>query len=96
VIDESALLEALQNGRIAGAGLDVLTREPPDPADPLLALPNVIVTPHAAFYSEPAIAELEHKAAQRVAQTLRGQIPTNVVNPAVLAQDNWRMRAGLV
>ena len=95
VIDEPALLEALQHGWIAGAGLDVLVREPPDPDDPLLALPNVIVTPHAAFYSEPAIAELEHKAAERVADALRGQIPTNVVNPAVLAQDNLRLRVGL-
>ncbi len=92
VSDEAALLEALTNGWIAGAGLDVLAQEPADPSNPLLLLPNVIVTPHAAFYSEPAIAELEQKAAERVVQALHGHVPANVVNPAVIAQANFRLR----
>lgn len=94
VIDEAALLEALTNGWIAGAALDVLSHEPPDPANPLLSLPNVIVTPHAAFYSEPAIAELERRATERVVKALHGDIPDNVVNPAVVEQANFRLRAG--
>ena len=90
VIDEQALYRALTEGWIAGAALDVLTQEPADPANPLLKLPNVIVTPHAAFYSETAIAELQQKAATQVAQVLRGEMPPNVVNPAVTRQANYR------
>jgi D-3-phosphoglycerate dehydrogenase len=90
VVDEAALLRALAEGWLAGAGLDVLIREPADLTQPLLSLPNVIVTPHAAFYSEPAIEELQHKAAERVVAALQGEIPPNVVNPAVLGQANRR------
>ena len=93
LVDEAALAHALTAGWIAGAGLDVLTEEPPSPDNPLLALDNVIVTPHAAFYSEPAIHELAYKAALHVAQALRGEQPDNIVNPAVLNQDNFRLAA---
>ncbi|MBI3962184.1 MAG: C-terminal binding protein [Deinococcus sp.] len=92
IIDEAALYQALTEGWIAGAGLDVLIQEPAK-ANPLLALENVIVTPHVAFYSEVAIAELEQKAAEHVAQVLRGEIPTNIVNPAVTQQPNYRLGA---
>lgn len=92
IIDEAALYQALTEGWIAGAALDVLTQEPADPKNPLLALDNVIVTPHAAFYSETAVAELAEKAAIHVAQALRGEIPTNVVNSTVLNQPNCRLR----
>lgn len=92
VIDEEALLTALQEGWIAGAALDVLTQEPPRPDQPLLALPNVIATPHAAFYSQTAIAELAYKASVHVAQVLRGERPTNLINPGVFQQSNCRMR----
>jgi D-3-phosphoglycerate dehydrogenase len=93
VIDEAALYQALTGGWIAGAGLDVLTREPPDPMNPLLALDNVIITPHVAFNSATAIEEVEQKAAEHVAQVLRRDIPTNVVNPAVLQQTNCRFHS---
>ena len=92
IIDEDALYTALQAGRIAGAALDVLSQEPPTPDHPLLGLENVIVTPHTAFYSQAAIAELARKAATQVAQLLRGEQPQNLINPSVLQQSNCRFQ----
>lgn len=94
VIDEQALYRALTEGWIAGAALDVLTQEPASAGNPLVSLSNIIVTPHAAFYSESAIAELQQKAATQVARVLRGETPSNVVNPAVMAQGSYRCREG--
>ncbi|MFN8440971.1 MAG: C-terminal binding protein [Caldilineaceae bacterium] len=90
VVNESDLEAALRHGWIAGAALDVLSQEPPPPDHPLLQFENVIITPHAAFYSDAAIAELQQKAALHVAQMLRGETPTNIVNPQVLSQANYR------
>lgn len=80
IIDEAALYEALTTGQIRGAALDVLQKEAPHTQNPLLTLDNVIVTPHAAFYSPTAIAELQHKAANQVVMALQGQTPTYLVN----------------
>lgn len=91
LVDEAALLAALDAGRLAGAALDVLGSEPPPPDHPLLRHPRVIATPHTAFYSEAAIVDLTTKAARHVAQALAGQVPDRVVNPAVLAQPNCRL-----
>jgi len=90
LVNETALVRALREGWIAGAAIDVLSAEPPPPDHPLLTCENAIITPHAAFYSDTAIAELEAKAANNVAEVLRGQLPRNVVNPAVLDGDNLR------
>ncbi len=90
LIDESALVRALTEGWIAGAGLDVLVQEPPPADHPLRSLPNVIVTPHAAFYSQASIAELQQKAAQNVVDVLLGKKPAHIVNRAVLTQENCR------
>jgi len=92
LLDENALARALANGWIAGAALDVLSQEPPPPDHPLIGLDRVIVTPHAAFYSEVAIAELETKAARNVADVLSGRVPATVVNPEVLERSNLRFR----
>lgn len=92
IVDEAALLAALERGQIAGAALDVMSSEPPPPDHPLLRHPHVIATPHVAFYSEPAIIDLATKAARHVAQALRCEIPDRVVNPAVLAQANCRIQ----
>jgi D-3-phosphoglycerate dehydrogenase len=94
LIDETALADALWAKRIAGAALDVLALEPGDPTNPLYSIDNVIITPHAAFYSETAIAELQRKAVERVVKALRGEVPPNVVNPAVLLQRNLRIGRG--
>ena len=75
IIDTSALYDALTMGEIAGAGLDVLAEEPPQPNEPLLVLENAVVTPHAAFISEESTYDLEVTAAAEVARVLTGQMP---------------------
>ena len=80
LVDVTAVADALDRGQIAGAGLDVLPDEPP-PADlPLRGRPNVILTPHTAFYSEESMVDLQAKAAQQVALVLSGQDPVYPVN----------------
>jgi len=80
VVDQAALTEALRTGVIQGAALDVLSLEPPDPADALLQLDNVIVTPHIASWSIEAGAELRRGVAQSVVDALCGREPASVVN----------------
>jgi D-3-phosphoglycerate dehydrogenase / 2-oxoglutarate reductase len=73
IIDERALIDALQEGIIAGAALDVTEEEPIDKASPLLKMDHVIITPHSAWYSEEAMIELRQKAAKNIVQVLRGE-----------------------
>ena len=80
VIDEDALLAALREGRIAGAALDVLHAEPPPADHPLLSEPNVIVTPHAAWYSEGAKTDLFTRCARDVVRVLAGEEPAYPLN----------------
>jgi D-3-phosphoglycerate dehydrogenase len=83
IVDEAALAHALDAGQLAGAALDVMTKEPPT-GSPLLGRPNVIVTPHTSFYSEESLNDLETKAAEEVVRVLKGQAPKNPVNPEAL------------
>lgn len=83
IVDEGALHEALTQGYIAGAALDVLAQEPPRPDNPLLGLDNVIITAHSAYYSGASLLALRRRAAEAVAQMLRGEWPPNLVNPEV-------------
>ncbi|SHE75671.1 D-3-phosphoglycerate dehydrogenase [Caldanaerobius fijiensis DSM 17918] len=83
VIDEEALIKVLKEGRIAGAGLDVLEEEPTPRDNPLLTMDNVIITPHVAWYSEEAEVELRTKAAQGVVDVLLGYWPKYLVNKDV-------------
>ncbi len=84
VVDELALIAALRGKKIAGAGLDVLAQEPPDPQNPLLFMPNVVVTPHSAYYSEEAEMEIRDRVTKAVADVLEGRVPEDIVNPEVL------------
>jgi D-3-phosphoglycerate dehydrogenase len=80
LIDEAALLEAVRSGQIAGAGLDVLTVEPPAPDHPLLHEARILVTPHSAWYSEEAKIDLRTRCAEEVVRVLRGEKPRSPVN----------------
>jgi len=84
IIDESAMIEALQHKQIGGAGLDVLETEPVGKDNPLLDMDNVIITPHISWYSEESEVELKQKAARGVAEVLQGKVPTYLVNKAVV------------
>ena len=75
VVDEAALIQALQEKRIAGAGLDVFETEPLPKDNPLCSLDNVVLTHHIAWYSEGAIQELKETAAMEVLRVLRGEEP---------------------
>ena len=84
LVDHDALLKSLTSHQLAGAALDVHDPEPPDLAHPLYQLPQVVVTPHAAFYSEESLLELRTCAATQVATCLGGATPKHVVNPEIL------------
>jgi D-3-phosphoglycerate dehydrogenase len=83
VLDEAALTRALEEGWIAGAGLDVFEHEPTDPANRLLRFENVVATPHAAGESTESAALSARVASRQAAAVLRGEWPDRVVNPAV-------------
>lgn len=83
VIDEAALIRALEAGQIAGAGLDVTEVEPIDKDNPLLRMENVIITPHIAWYSEESELELKRKTAKNVADVLSGYYPDYLFNREV-------------
>ncbi len=84
LINEEALYRALTENWIAGAGLDVLEKEAFDPNYKLFTLDNLIITPHAAFYSEDSLKNLKRLAAMGVSQVLQGQVPTYLVNKEIL------------
>ena len=84
IVEEKALLEALQSGQIAAAALDVWEVEPPDPQDPLLNHPNFIGTPHYAGTTEESLHRVGIAAVEEVLRVLRGEPPKYPVNPEVL------------
>lgn len=88
VVDEAALINAMKEGQIAGAALDVLEQEPPDPQNPLLHHPDVIITPHVASSSTRMLIECRRRAARQVALVLCGKWPMSCVNPKVLEESN--------
>jgi len=81
--DEAALLEALRNRLIAGAGLDVWAKEPPPPDHPLLKFDNVLASPHTAGVTREARANMGRIAAEQVLDALDGMRPPRLINPEV-------------
>jgi D-3-phosphoglycerate dehydrogenase len=84
IVDQAALVEVLAARRIAGAALDVFETEPLPPDDPLRDLDNVILTPHSASWSAESSLECRRVAVEHVVTVLRGGVPADVVNRAVL------------
>jgi D-3-phosphoglycerate dehydrogenase len=86
VVDEAALTRALREGWILGAGIDVMEQEPPDKANPLLQLPNAVVTPHAAGFSDEVVDRIPRLAFEEVMAVLNGGTPRAIA---------WANRAAL-
>jgi D-3-phosphoglycerate dehydrogenase len=91
--DQKALTRAVKDGWIAGAGLDVLEKEPPDADDPILKLDKVVFTPHYASYTEEAYRELQVKTGENAVAVLRGDFPKYVFNGEVRANARLLKRA---
>jgi len=86
IVDETALIDALERGMIRGAGLDVFEKEPPDPDNPLFALDNVVLSPHGAGLTQESAVRMGISTAKNVLAALEGTLdPAMVVNRRVLA-----------
>ena len=95
IVDEADLLWAIDSGRLAAAGLDVLAQEPPDPANPLLHRANVLVTPHAAGFSDAVVDDLQRLAVEEIVTVFRGGLPSEIAwANRTLMPDGGRVGAG--
>ena len=83
LVDEGALVEALQDGSIAGAGLDVYAQEPPDPGSPLFAMENCLFMPHTATMDYETIAQVSAQVTKSTLDALQGRRPEFLINPEV-------------
>jgi phosphoglycerate dehydrogenase-like enzyme len=92
IVDQGALTAALQERRIAGAALDVFEQEPPDATDPLLALDNVILSPHAICWTDELFRGNGRAACLSILDVAAGRVPRDVVNRAVLTQSGMRQK----
>jgi phosphoglycerate dehydrogenase-like enzyme len=92
IVDQKALTQALQAGTIAGAGLDVLEQEPPDPDDPILKLDNIILAPHALCWTDQCFAGNGAADVTAVLEVQHGRMPRGIVNRAILEDPRWRQR----
>src|SRR2546423_3852605 len=90
VVDEHALIGVLQKRRIAGAALDVFEQEPVDPANPLLAMDNVIVTPHSLCWTDECFHNMATTGLTSIVDALSGRAPKFIVNRDVLAHPRVR------
>ena len=90
VVNETALIKALENRKISGAGLDVFSEEPVPADDPLLKLDNVILTPHTAALTTECVIRMATEAARCVIEVFARRQPPNVANPDVLESGRWK------
>ena len=92
IVNQRDLTDILQQEKIAGAGLDVLEKEPPDPDDPILALENVILAPHALAWTDQLFASIGRSVIESVLSIKRGEIPENSVNRDVLKKTLFQQK----
>lgn len=85
IIDEAALYDALSQGRIGGAGIDVFEAEPPPADHPLFSLPNIVLAPHVAGVTEGSMKGMAFAVADVIDRVLAGQVPATLLNQEVLA-----------
>ena len=85
VVDEEALIKALKNKRVAGAGLDVFEQEPPAADNPLFSMENVVVSPHSSSLTLNGKIKMAVGAVRQLLQVLRGEMPEHIVNIEVLS-----------
>ena len=90
VVDEAALIRALDERRIAGAALDVFESEPVDPRNPLLAMDNVIVTPHSLCWTDECFGNMASIGLTSIADVSQGRLPQYIVDRDVLAHPRVR------
>jgi D-3-phosphoglycerate dehydrogenase len=90
IVNEAALIEALKNEKVAGAGLDVFNKEPIPEDSPLLGLKNVILTPHSAALTRECVSRMATEAARCIMDLFKGLEPPNVANREVLDSERWR------
>lgn len=83
IVDETALVEALESGHLGGAGIDVFAVEPVPVSSPLTRLPNVVLSPHLGGSTEQALRRMAELSARQVVEVLSGQRPLHPVNPEV-------------
>ena len=81
VVDEAALIKVLEDGHLAGAGLDVFDPEPPLADNPLLKMRNVVLTPHIASYTDSGMAAMQAGTVENIANVLKGERPRWIANP---------------
>lgn len=86
VVDTNSLIEGLKSGKIAGAALDVLEKEPPDMANPLMKMDQVILTPHSSHLSTEGQEDRQVKSAEEIVRVLQGKPPRNPVNLELIAK----------
>jgi phosphoglycerate dehydrogenase-like enzyme len=90
IVDETALYDALKSGRIRGAGMDVFEQEPPDPANPIFQLDNVIVAPHALCWTDECARGNGAGVLQGILDVRQGRVPQNIVNREVVDSPRFR------
>lgn len=92
IVDEAALYEALRSGQIRGAGMDVFEQEPPDPANPIFTLDNVIVAPHALCWTDECARGNGTGVLSTILAVREGQVPQNIVNREVVESPRFQQK----